>query len=227
MTGLRISSTLAVKGVLGELVAAYPGPTPEIDYQPTALLLEHIANGARGDIAILTASGIDALVAQAVLDGETRRDVAISAVGIAVRAGAPHPDVSTVDAVRALLLRVPTLCYSRAGASGLHFARVIRQLGIADAVERKATIIPSGFTAEAVADGRCEIAIQQVSELLVVPDIEVVGPLPDPIQETLTFSAAVFADAGNQRHAAQTFLEQITRPALAPVYARHGLTLAR
>ncbi|MFX9008172.1 substrate-binding domain-containing protein, partial [Acinetobacter baumannii] len=85
--------------------------------------------------------------------------------------------------------------------------------------------IPSGFTAEAVADGRCEIAIQQVSELLVVPGIEVVGPLPDPIQETLTFSAAVFAGAGDQRHAAAALLETITRADLATAYARHGLTI--
>jgi molybdate transport system substrate-binding protein len=213
--------------VLGELLAASPAPVPEIDYQPTALLMERVTRGARGDIAILTAAGIDALIAQGVLDGATRRDVAVSAVGIAVRAGAAHPDIATVEAVRALLLSVPTLCYSRAGASGLHFARVIRQLGIADEVERKATIIASGFTAEAVADGRCEIAIQQVSELLVVPGIEVVGPLPDPIQETLTFSAAVFAGAGVQRDAAQALLARVTRADLAPVYARHGLTLAR
>ncbi|RTL63060.1 MAG: ABC transporter substrate-binding protein [Hyphomicrobiales bacterium] len=227
MTGLRIMSTLAVKGVLGELLVASPAPALEIDYQPTALLMERITRGARGDIAILTAAGIDALIAQGVLDGVTRRDVAVSAVGIAVRAGAAHPDIATVEAVRALLLNVPTLCYSRAGASGLHFARVIRQLGIADEVERKATIIASGFTAEAVADGRCEIAIQQVSELLVVPGIEVVGPLPDPIQETLTFSAAVFAGADGQRQAAGALLAEITRADLAPVYARHGLTLAR
>ncbi len=126
--------------------------------------------------------------------------------------------------MRKLLLSVPSLCYSRSGASGLHFARVLRDLGIADAVNAKATIIPSGFTAETLLDGRCVLAIQQISELLVVPGIEVVGPLPDPIQETLTFSAGVFATAC-QPQMARDWLAAITRPELAARYRRHGLTL--
>ncbi len=221
---MRILSTLAVKGVLAELLAQGSTP-PDVLYEPTALLMERIKRGETGDIAILTSAGVDTLAAAGTLDPASKRDVAVSAVGIAVRAGAAKPDISTPDAVRALLLRVPTLCFSRAGASGLHFARVIRQLGIADEVERKATIIPNGFTAEAVADGRCEIAIQQISELLVVPGIAVVGPLPDAIQETLTFSAAIFAGA-QHRSAAKQWLADITRGELAPAYARHGLTLA-
>ncbi|MDX2203509.1 MAG: substrate-binding domain-containing protein [Hyphomicrobiaceae bacterium] len=225
MTGLQVLSTLAVKGLMGELAAHLPGAAPEIVYAPTALLTERIRGGARGDVAILTAAGIAALAAEGVLDGTSRRDVAVSAVGVAVRAGAPHPDLSTPEAVRRLLREVPSLCYSRAGASGLHFARVIARLGIAEEVNAKATIVPSGFTAEAVADGRCAIAIQQVSELLVVPGIEVAGPLPDAIQETLTFSAAVFADT-REAPAARDLIEQITRAELAAAYARHGLRLA-
>lgn len=222
---MRILSTLAVKGVFAELLARADPSRFDVLYEPTALLMERIGRGETGDVAILTSAGIDALAAAGTLDAASKRDVAVSAVGIAVRAGAPKPDISTPEAVRALLLRVPALCFSRAGASGLHFARVIRELGVAEEVERKATIIPNGFTAEAVADGRCEIAVQQISELLVVPGIEVVGPLPDAIQETLTFSAAIFAGAPHG-DAARRWLADVTRDALAPTYAHHGLRLA-
>lgn len=220
---MRILSTLAVKGVLAELLADVPGV--DVIYEPTQLLLARIERGEAADVAILTETAVDDLLQKGVFAAGSRRDVAVSAVGIAVKAGAPKPDVSTPEAVRALLLAVPTLCYSRSGASGLHFARVLRDLGIADVVNAKATIIPSGFTAETLVDGRCAIAVQQVSELLVVPGIEVVGPLPDPIQETLTFSAAVFASSPHAQQA-RDWLASITRRDLAPQYRNHGLTLA-
>ena len=220
---MRILSTLAVKGLLAELLADAPGF--DIVYEPTQLLLARIARGEAADVAILTQAAVDDLLAQGTFEPGSKRDVAISAIGIAVKAGAPKPDISTPEAVRTLLLEVPSLCYSRSGASGLHFARVLRELGIADAVNAKATIIPSGFTAETLVDGRCVIAIQQLSELLVVPGIKVVGPLPDPIQETLTFSAGVFAGSERAGEAAR-WLEAITRLELSETYMRHGLRLA-
>jgi len=219
---MRILSTLAVKGVLAELLADAPGF--EVVFEPTQLLLARIAKCEAADVAILTQAAVDGLLASGVFAAGSKRDVAVSAVGIAVKAGAPKPDISTPEAVRALLLSVPTLCYSRSGASGLHFARVLRDLGIADAVNAKATIIPSGFTAETLVDGRCVLAVQQVSELLVVPGIEVVGPLPDPIQETLTFSAGVFAQSPRAGEA-NAWLAAMTRPELAAQYQRHGLAL--
>ncbi len=223
---MLILSTLAVKGALQELVPLYGGAAPQLRLDPTALLMQSINSGSRADLAILTRAGIDTLSDSGVLSAESVRDVAISSIGIAVRQGAAMPDISSVEAVRALLLSVPSLCYSRSGASGLHFAKVIRQLGIADEVERKANIIASGFTAEAVADGRCEIAVQQVSELLVVPGIAVVGALPAAINETMTFSAAIFTDASASDEARE-FLDFITDPRHAGLYRRHGLELAR
>lgn len=220
---MRILSTLAVKGVLEELLATRRGF--DVIYEPTQLLTARIAQNEPADVAILTEPAVDDLLASGVLVRGSKRNIAISAVGIAVKAGAPKPDISTPDAVRALLRDVPTLCYSRSGASGLHFARVLQTLGIADEVNAKATIIPSGFTAQTLVDGRCAIAVQQVSELLVVPGIEVVGPLPEPIQETLMFSAGVLARSETKDEAARWLLS-LTRPELRPQYQRHGLTLA-
>lgn len=220
---IRILSTLAVKGLLEELLADSQGF--EVIFEPTQLLMARIAKQEPADVAILTEAAVDQLLASGVLAPGLKRNVAISAVGIAVKAGAPKPDISTPEAVCALLRDVPTLCYSRSGASGLHFARVLQMLGIADEVNAKATIIPSGFTAQTLVDGRCAIAVQQISELLVVPGIEVVGPLPEPIQETLMFSAGVLARSERKEAAAQ-WLHSLTRPELRPQYQRHGLTLA-
>lgn len=220
---MRILSTLAVKGVLSEILGGEGGP--EIVYAPTQILMQQVARGEGGDIAILTESGIDALLTNGVLAPGSKRDLAISSVGFAVRAGAPKPELTTPAAVRDYLLAVPSLCYSASGASGLHFARVIRELGIADAVNAKATIIPSGFTAEAVADGRCVVAVQQLSELLIVPGIEIAGPLPEALQESLTFSGGVFAGSARASEALE-WLAQMQRRELAPLYQKHGLRLA-
>ena len=120
-------------------------------------------------------------------------DVAVSLVGIAVKAGAPKPDIGSVEALKATLLAAKSIAYSRIGASGVFFAELIQRLRIADEVNTKATIIPSGLTAELAARGTVELAVQQVSELMLVPGIDVVGPLPSGADSVTMFSAGVLA----------------------------------
>jgi len=95
-----------------------------------------------------------------------------------------------------------SVAYSRTGASGIYFAGLLPRLGLAEAVNAKATIIPQGFTAEKLVSGEADIAVQQISELMVVPGIEVVGPLPDPVQEMTTFAAAILRGATDRDGAA-------------------------
>ena len=130
---------------------------------------------------------------EGVLTGRT--DLARSFIGVAVRSGAPHPDIGTPDAFVATLLAASSVAMSQAGASGLYMAGLLERLGIADAVRRKATILSSGFTAELAASGAVELAIQQVSELLVVPGIELVGRLPQALGGETVFSAGLFIGA--------------------------------
>ncbi len=184
-------STLGVATVLQTL-----GLDAEIRFDPTARLLAAIAEGARADIAILTDAGIEALTAQAVLAAGTRRDLAHSYVGLAVPRGAAHPDISSVEALRATLLAAPSLAYSRAGASGIFFADLIERLGIAAEVNAKATVIPHGFTAELAARGEVAIALQQVSELMAVEGVDIVGKLPAEANTCAVFSGALFTGAG-------------------------------
>ena len=191
-------STLAIAGLLREAAPALEavlGARVQVDLAPTKTLEARIRAGERADAAVLTAEAVAALAAEGVLDGMTARPLAHSRVGMAVKAGAPHPDISDVEALRRTLLDVPALCYSRAGASGIFFAGLIERLGIAKEVNAKAIVIPQGFTAEKLLTGEAAIAFQQVSELMEVPGIEIVGALPEGAQTVAVFSGAAFAGA--------------------------------
>jgi molybdate transport system substrate-binding protein len=195
---LRLFSTLAVMGLLQEMLpgleAALHRPVAA-EFAPTAALLRRIAAGEPADLAILTAEAVEAQMAEGRLLPGSRRDLCISLIGMAVCAGAPRPDITTPEACRAVLLGARSIAYSRAGASGIFFAGLIERLGIAEAVAAKATVIPQGLTAELAARGEVEIAIQQVSELMAVPGVDIVGPLPEEMNTRAVFSAGLFTAA--------------------------------
>jgi molybdate transport system substrate-binding protein len=191
-------STLALAGLLREAAPALEaalGARLAVELAPTKALEARIRDGEHADAAILTAEAVAALSAEGVLDGMTSRPLAHSRVGLAVKAGAPHPDIGSVEALRRTLLAVPSLCYSRAGASGIFFAGLIERLGIAAEVNAKAIVIPQGFTAEKLVSGEAAIAFQQISELMEVPGIEIVGALPEGAQTVAVFSGAAFTGA--------------------------------
>jgi molybdate transport system substrate-binding protein len=225
MTGIRVLSTLAVMGAMRELTVRYETETGipiTAEFAPTVALLERLRAGEPADIAILTAQGIDDLTQQGVMRPGTRTDVALSFVGIAVKTGAPKPDIASVAQLRATLLAARSVAYSKIGASGIFFAELIERLGIAAAVNATAVIVPSGFTAERLVSGEADLAVQQVSELMVVPGIEVVGPLPAEVQTIATFSAGLLASS-EQAEKAGALLRFLASPAIAPVLRRAGL----
>lgn len=222
---MRILSTLAVQGALPALVKRFEAATNgtiEVQYAPTNGLLARIAAGQAADIAILTRAAIDDLVGEGVLVAGSVTDIAVSHVGIAVKAGAPKPDIGSVAALTATLLQATSIAYSRIGASGVFFAELIQRLGVADAVNAKATIIPSGFTAELAARGEVELAVQQVSELMMVPGIEVVGALPAGADSVTMFSAGILAKSG-QADAARQVLAYLRSPDAAVALTAAGL----
>jgi len=215
---LHILSTLGVLGILRDALprAEAAGFATRCRFDPTARLVAALAEGARGDLAILTAEAIEAQTAAGILAPGTRRDLCHSYVGLAVPAGAPHPDIATPEALRATLLAAPSLAYSRAGASGLFFAGLIERLGIAPEINARATIIPQGFTAELAARGEVALAVQQVSELMAIPGVEIVGPLPAACNTCAVFAGALFAGAdpraaGLLRWLAAAFTPEVLR----------------
>jgi molybdate transport system substrate-binding protein len=226
---LKVLSTLAVQGALPGLAARFEmstGAKVATDFAPTNGLLDRIKAGELADVAILTRQGIDELAGRGILSAETIADLARSFVGIAVKEGARKPDIGTAEAFRRALLEAKSIAYSRIGASGVFFAGLIERLGIADAVNAKATIIPSGLTAELAARGEVELAVQQLSELMLVPGVDIVGPLPATLQGPTTFSAAVFAGAAHA-DLAREFLHALASAEAAATYKATGLEPVR
>jgi molybdate transport system substrate-binding protein len=146
--------------------------------------------------------------------------LALSHIGMAVKAGAPRPDISTLAALQATLLAAPSIAYSGAGASGLFFAGLLERLGIAEAVNAKATIIPQGFTAALAARGEVALAIQQISELMAVEGVDILGKLPPEANTGAIFSAGLFAGA---EPAAAAALDWLAAAMDAPTLAAGGL----
>jgi molybdate transport system substrate-binding protein len=226
---LKVLATHAVQGALLRLTPRFEaahGTRLAVDYDPTSRLMARIEAGERADVALLTRDGADALAARGILDGGSAVALGRSWVGLAVKAGAPRPDISTAEALTATLLAARSLAYSSHGASGVLFAGLIERLGIADAVNAKATLIPSGFTAALVARGEAEMAVQQLSELMAVPGVDIVGPLPASLQTPTLFVAAAFSGSANAGPA-RALLAALASPEAAADLKATGLEPVR
>lgn len=220
---IRILCTLGLRGLLDEITPALDGRGLYFapSYGATNVLIPKIAAGESADVAILTDAGIEGLIEHGTLAAGSRRDLARSVIGIAVKAGAPKSDIGTPEAFKQTLLAARSIAFSRSGASGIHFANLISQLGIADEVARKARIF-DGVVGTLAARGEVEIAVQQVSELKLVGGIDIVGPLPESLQKVTVFSAGVFA-ASTRPAAAGLFIEALRAPQVAAVMRKQGL----
>jgi molybdate transport system substrate-binding protein len=221
---IDLLSTLALRGVLTEVAEdfhARTGLAIAPTYKSTNAVLELIAQGRTADATIVTREAIDRLTREGIIAPGTTANIARSGVGIAVQADAPRPDISTVTSFKRALLAARSVAFSRQGASGIHFAQVIAQLGIADEIRRKATISDS-YVGELAARGEVEIVVQQISELKPVVGIDIVGPLPGELQKISTFAAGVFKNATNPDEAAR-LIAYLSAPAIVPVLVAKGL----
>jgi molybdate transport system substrate-binding protein len=227
---LHLKCALVVKGAFdASLVPAFEarsGYKLDIDWAPTTVIMAKLAEGAAADALLAVAASVDELIGQGKVDAGTKRIVLSSRIGVAVAKGAPHPDISSLDAFKRAMIDARSVCYSRGGQSGVHFAPMLQRIGIADAVNAKATIIPAGFTAERLVTGEADIAIQQLSELAVVPGVEIVGPLPDAVQKVTIFAAAVMTGSAH-RDAAEQFVASLTTEAAFAAYEATRLDPAR
>ncbi|BBC00611.1 MULTISPECIES: substrate-binding domain-containing protein [Bradyrhizobium] len=222
---VRVLSTLALKGAVARLAAAYQaasGVAIDADFAPTLALLERLRGGEGADLVILTREGLDEMIGEGRVARQSAVDLARSYVGVAVKAGAAHPDIATEAALRAALLGARAVAYSRLGASGILFAQLIERLGIVEAINARAVIIPSGFTAEKLVSGDADLAIQQISELKQIEGIEVVGPIPLDLQTPAVFSAGRVA-ASQRAAAADHLLRYLSSAEVAPVLRETGL----
>lgn len=226
MAGMvRVLSTLALKGAVGSLAARFEaegGAHIDADFAPTLALLERLRGGEGADVVILTKEALDDLAVKGAIVAASCADLARSFVGIAVKAGADHPDILTEVALRATLLGARSVAYSRLGASGIFFAQLIERMGIATDINRGAKIIQQGFTAELLVSGEADLAVQQISELKLVGGVEVVGPIPRELQSPAVFSAGRLA-ASNNPASSDRLLKFLASPEAAAALRESGL----
>ncbi len=208
-----VLSSTGLTSTLTDLQQTFEAKTGDklvLSFATTGQLKKRIEGGEAFDLCILTAPVIDDLTKSGKLIG-ARVDLARSGIGVAIKKGAPKPDLSTAEAFKQTILKAKSVAYTSEGASGTYFVGLTERLGIADAVKAKAHTTPGGAAAELVAKGEAEVAIQQISELLGIAGTELAGPLPPELQTITTFSAGVGAQAQNAK-GAQALAAFLTTP---------------
>jgi molybdate transport system substrate-binding protein len=223
--------TTALKTSIEELAPQFErvtGHKLRAAYGPSNALSKRIVDGEDADLVILGGDGIDDLIKRGkVIDGSDAK-IARSMIGAAVAKGAPRPDISSTEAFKRALLAAKSVAYTdpaSGGASGLFLAKVFAEMGIAAALSAKAKLAaggPDGFAATFVAKAEAEIALQPIPELMAVPGVDVVGPLPGDFQNASTYAAGVTVFAA-EAEAAEALVKFLATPTAAAVFKSKGL----
>ena len=168
---------------------------------------------------------MDALAKSNHVVTDSRRDLARTAVGVAVREGAPKPDISTVAAFKRAVLEAKSIVYldpATGATSGMHVAAVLQQLGLADAIKDKVVLWKGGYAAEAVASGKADLCLHQISEILPVKGVTLVGPMPAEINKVTVYTSSLLTGAPTP-DAGRALLAYLARPEFRPKFAAAGL----
>jgi molybdate transport system substrate-binding protein len=226
---IKVMSTNALQTALDELGPQFERATGHkltISYSPSGAVVKRLQGGETTDVAITTQQGADTLVIGGKASADNVTVVARSGIGLAVRKGAPKPDISSAEALKRTLLAAKTITYSRpeeGGASGIHFAKVLDRLGIANEMKAKTVFLPkSGPVAVLVANGEAEIGVQQLPELIHVPGIEIIGPLPGDLQMNNVMAAVLMTGSANTA-AAKALVNFLRTPEAAKLIKAKGM----
>jgi molybdate transport system substrate-binding protein len=223
---IKVFASNALKTALEELAPQFEKTTEHkltFNFNAAAMLKAEIEKGAAFDLAILGGPAADDLIKQGKLVATTRTEIARSVAGLAVKKGAPKPDISTTEAFKRALLDARSICYVEQGATGIYLKGLLERLGIAEQLKAKTRLLPpSNPAAHAVANGEAEIGMTQISEILPYAGAELVGPLPAEIGLQSVYPAAVSAGA-KEPDAAKALIRFLAAPAAIPVLKSKGL----
>ena len=226
---VTVMSGGAVKSALADAAASWQkksGNAVSATYAPAGDLRKKIAAGERTDILVIPVENFAALEKDGAIDASTRRDLAGVSIGAAVKAGAPVPDISTPEKLKALLLSVKSLTYMdpERGTSGKHVDEtVLPKLGIRDDVRAKTTLAEGGYIADKVARGEVELAIHSLTEIAPVAGVTIIGPLPPELQKTTIYSGVLMKGAKNPKEAA-ALLDYLASPEGRKAFLDRGYT---
>ena len=224
--------TTAMKAAIDELVPGFEqanGHRVRASYGPSGGISRRFVAGEPADVVVIDSGALDDLIKQGkVMAG--RSDIARTAIGIAVRKGAPKPDVSSPEALKRALLAAKSVGHTALAGGGItaaHVTRLFERLGIAAEMAPKIKLAaggPNGRVSVLISSGEAEIGLQQVSELMSNPEVEVIGMLPAELQQITTYSAGIAASA-REPQAGRALVGFLAAPAAMAVYKRRGLGL--
>lgn len=226
---IRIISSMATKQVLADLIALYQQAQPDVAIELESVggvdAAKRVQAGEAFDIVVLASNAVAQLTTDGKLVAGSSVDVVRSGVALAVRSGAPHPDIGSEAAVKQAVLAARTLGYST-GPSGVQLAKLFERWGIAEQIKDRIVTAPPGVpVGSLVARGDVALGFQQLSELMGLEGIDVLGPLPAQIQIITTFSAGL-TTASTQPDAVRALLAFLVSPATAPTKQRNGMEAA-
>jgi molybdate transport system substrate-binding protein len=224
---VKVLTSVALTSAFNELAPKFEQATGNklnIGYSLIADIRKRMLDGETADVIILSRPVMDELDKQQKFATGSVTNVASTPVAVAIRAGAPKPDISTVDALKRTLLDAKSIVYSdpaKGGASGVYFANVVDRLGITDELKPKTILVPGAQAPEVVAKGGAEIGVAQGSEIMPIAGAEVLGPLPGEFASTTLFTAGIGA-ATQSPEAAKSLIQFLSGPVARPVFSAKG-----
>ena len=224
---VKVLSAGAVKSVLTEAVKSFhaaTGHTVVMTFGTVGNIQERLAAGEPADLIIVTKEGVDELERTERTVRKARMDLGRVEIGVAAKEGAPLPNIATTEAFKQALLAAKSIVAvdpAKGGTSGIHFAKILDQMGITDQVRDKLLLLPGGNVVEKVASGEAELGIQQISEILPVAGVRLVGPLPAELQKVTTYTGAIVIHTP-VAPAAASLLRYLASPAIRPRFVAAG-----
>ena len=228
---IKVLTAGAFKQVLVALVPDFEkqsGHKVILDNDTVGGLSKRIDGGEAFDVAVLTPAAVKELAGKGKLAAGGGVNLARVGVGVMVRAGAPKPDIGTVDAFKRALLAAKSVAYidpASGGSSGIYIAGLLAKLGVADEIKPKTKLKQGGYVADLIVKGEAELGIHQISEIVPVKEVTLVGPLPAEIQNYTVYAAGLGANA-RDREAANALIKALTSPAAAAVLKSRGMEAA-
>jgi molybdate transport system substrate-binding protein len=222
---LRILTPRAIWTVLNEIGPQFEqssGYKLNVVTEIAATLVKRINDGEKFDIFVGPPAQINQLIQNGKITAESRTPIAKSGIGVEVRAGAPKPDISSVEAFKRALINAKSVGFLKEGASGVYLAGVLDRLGIAEAIKSKVIRPETDIVSELVAKGEIELGMVVITQILTTPGVELVGPIPQEIQSYVSWSGGVSANSAAPEMAKE-LLKFLTGPAAAPVLKTQGM----
>jgi len=226
---IKLLCAIALQQLMEDLGPKFEGANNHklaITIAPLGQALKRLQDGETYDLLILPQRGIDTLAKDGKVVASTATSIVVTRIGVAVRKGALKPDISTSEAFKRSMLAAKSITHGNpafGGISGIHMVKVLDRLGIAEQMKAKTVLLDKpGLAGVLVADGKAEIVIQPIQELVVVPGIEVVGPLPDELQDTVTYQAVIMPNA-KEREPLNALINYLRTPNATTVIKAMGM----